>query len=99
MKDMAMFVLILWNSQQGSAVLKMMLPRRIVGCLLCLLISTVFGYCEYELEGVPLRGLLSHLNSQEMATISSVAASRTSFFLYEHYLMQSSLDCQNWNIG
>jgi hypothetical protein len=63
-----MFGLVLWDSQQSSAVLKMMLPRRIVVCLLCLLISTVFGYrrhsghthCEYELEeDVPLHGLLS----------------------------------------
>jgi hypothetical protein len=61
--------LILWDSQQSSALLKSMLPRRIVRCLLCLLISTVFGYRrhseytyrEYELEeGVPLHGLRSH---------------------------------------
>jgi hypothetical protein len=77
-----MFGLILWDSHQSSAVLKMMLPRITVRCLVCLLISTVFGYryhsvdtyCEYELEeGVQLHGLLSHLNGQGMATISSVA--------------------------
>jgi hypothetical protein len=88
-----MFVLILWDSQQSSVVAKMMLSRSTVRCLLCLLISTVFGYrrhseetyCEYELhEGVPLHGLLSHLHGQGMATISSVAASRTSFLFYEY---------------
>ena len=61
MKDVAMFVLILRDSQQSSAVVKIMLPRRTVGCTLCLLVSTVLGYrrpsvdtyCEYKLEGNP----------------------------------------------
>jgi hypothetical protein len=97
MKDVAMFVLILWDSQQSSVVAKMMLPRSTVRCLLCLLISTVFGYrrqsedtyCEYELqEGVPIHGLVIHLYGQGMATISSVAASRTSFLFHEYYSLQ-----------
>lgn len=99
-----MFVLILWDSQQSSAVVKMVLPRITVGCLLCLLISTVFGYwrhsedtrCEYKSEeDVPLHGSLRHLKGQRIATISWAAASFRSRSFTNAVSRKSSVACQN----